>query len=106
MTPFEEDLKRALQRQQPGVDFTARVLSRCAREEAKAARGFWTVPLWRMTIAAALLLAAGGGTVYQQHEHEVQGQLAKRKLLLAVRIAGTKLQQVQRRVVESAQVEQ
>jgi hypothetical protein len=81
MTPFEEELKKALERQEPAA--------------------------WRLrAVAAALLIAAGGGTMYQQHEREVRGSAAKRKLILAVRIAGSKLQEVQQRVAESAEVEQ
>ena len=40
---------------------------------------------------------------YQEHEHQVKGMAAKRQLLLAMRIAGTKLQEVQQRVKESEQ---
>jgi hypothetical protein len=56
-------------------------------------------------VAAALLLVAGG-TLYEQHEREVRGMEAKRKLILAMRIAGTQLQKVQRRLEESEQLEQ
>jgi hypothetical protein len=49
---------------------------------------------------------AAGGTVYQRHAHEAKGLAAKRQLLLAVRIAGAKLQEVQQRVKESEQIEQ
>ena len=102
MTPFEEDLKRALERQEPAADFTARVLARCAVEDTKA-RGW--LRAWRLAAVAAALLVAAGGTVYQRHEREVRGLAAKRELILAVRIAGSKLQEVQQRVAESAEVE-
>jgi hypothetical protein len=106
MTPFEEELKQALQKQEPAANFTARVLDRCAAEDTKAHgrfwRTLWSTPVWRfgMATAAALLMAASG-TLYQQHEHEVKGMAAKQQLLLAMRIAGTKLQEVQQRVKES-----
>ena len=104
MTPFEEELKRALQRQEPAADFTVRVLARCAKAEAKHKLGFW--PMWRLGLASAIvaLLIMSGSTAYQQHEHTVKGLAAKHQLLLAMRIAGTKLQQVQERVKESEQV--
>jgi D-serine deaminase-like pyridoxal phosphate-dependent protein len=110
MTPFEEELRQALNRDDPGVDFTARVLARCAREDAQARRSlwrmFWTPQAWRLAALAAGLLVMAGGTAYEQHEHEARGMAAKRQLLLAMRIAGTKLQQVQERVKESEQIEQ
>jgi hypothetical protein len=112
MTPFEEELKQALRREEPGTDFTARVLARCAGADAKTRAGFWrnvwSVPTWRLGVATAAvaLLMLVGGTAYQQHEHEVKGLAAKRQLLLAMHIAGTKLQEVQQRVKESKQVAQ
>ncbi len=114
MTPFEEELKQALQRQEPSGDFTARVLARCAAEDAKKQsslwHSFWTAPAWRLGAVAAALVLVAGGTAYEQHERATQraarGMEAKRQLLLAVRIAGTKLQEVRQRVKESEQIEQ
>jgi hypothetical protein len=107
MTPFEDELKRALKRQEPAADFTARVLARCAHEETKARNGFWqtfwALPAWRLGAVAAALLIVAGGTVYEQREREVRGMAAKRKLILAMRIAGTKLQEVRQRVQESTE---
>jgi hypothetical protein len=104
MTPFEEELKRALQRQEPGADFTQRVLARCASEATPQKQfGFWQT--WRFTFATAALalLMLGGGVAYQQHERTVKGMAAKRQLLLAMRIAGNKLQQVQKKLKENEQ---
>jgi hypothetical protein len=110
MTPFEEELNQALRRQEPAADFTARVLARCAEEDAKSRavrwHMFWTAPSWRLGAIAAALLIAAGGTAYQQHEREVRGLAAKRKLLLAVRVAGSKLQEVEQRVADSLEAEQ
>jgi hypothetical protein len=114
MTPFEEELKQALKPQEPSGDFTARVLARCAEEDAKRRSGFWqsfwTAPAWRLGVVGAALFLVAGGTVYEQHEREIKrearGMEAKRQLLMAMRIAGTKLQQVRQRVQESEQTEQ
>ena len=108
MTPFEDELKQALGRQEPAADFTARVLARCAEEDAKKqARGLGWLS-WRGAMAAAvLLLSVAGGTVWeQQHEREVRGMAAKQQLLLAVKIVGSKLDEVQQRVKESEQEQQ
>jgi hypothetical protein len=55
------------------------------------------------TAAAAMMVA--GVTAYEQHEREVRGLAAKRQLILAMRIAGTKLQEVQQLVKQSEQSE-
>ncbi len=106
MRPFEEELKQALKRQEPAGDFTARVLARCAESDAEKPQGFWA--MWRLSLATATvaLVALTGGTLYEQHEHTVKGLAAKRQLLLAVHIAGSKLQLVEERVKESEQVSQ
>ena len=114
MTPFEEELKQALQRQEPVGDFTARVLARCAQEDARKRSGFWhsfwAAPAWRVSAVAAALVLVAGGTALEQHEREVKrqarGMEAKRQLVLAMRIAGAKLQEVRERVEESEQTEQ
>ena len=108
MMPFEEELRRALERREPSADFTQRVLSKVAAEPDGAGYWFNWLRAWRLVAVAAAVLAVAGGTVYQRHEHEVRGEEAKRKLLLAVRIAGSKLQEAQERVkeVESAEATQ
>ena len=106
MTPFEKQLQQALRRQEPSADFSARVLARCAADDASKRTVFW--PAWGMGLATAalVLLTIGGGALYQQHQREVRGMAAKRQLLLAMHIAGSKLQQVQERVQESEQPSQ
>jgi hypothetical protein len=103
MTPFEEELRQALKRREPAADFTARVLARAAEEDAPKNSGFWFS--WRLGLATATVavLTFSGGMVYQQHERSLKGMAAKRQLLIAMRITGTKLQQVQERVKESEQ---
>jgi anti-sigma-K factor RskA len=103
MIPFEEELRQALNRREPAADFTARVLARAAAEDAKKNSSFWFS--WRLGLATAAVavLTLSGGVVYQQHERSLRGLAAKRQLLIAIRITGTKLQQVQERVKESEQ---
>ena len=103
MTPFEEELRQALKRREPAADFTARVMARAAAEDAKRNSGFWFS--WRLGLATAAVavLTLSGGVAYKQHERSLKGMAAKRQLLIAMRITGTKLQQVQERVKESEQ---
>ena len=110
MTPFEEQLKRAMQRREPSRDFTARLLARAAelkreRETAKDVPWFKRLSLLRsfrgrlIPIWAALLIMLGG-VIYRQHEQTVHGKEAKQKLLVAIHIAGSKLRQAQQQVFE------
>ena len=102
MTPFEEELKRALTRREPPEDFTRRVLERTKRKpESEAGRWAWlqAARTWRVAAVMAGLLVMSGSAMYE-HERAVRGQAAKEKLMTAVRIAGVKFQQVRRHVLE------
>lgn len=101
MTPFEEELKRALARREPSEGFADRVLARVNAGRAQyTARGGLLQRLrsWRLVPVFAGALMITGGVAYQQHEHETRGEAAKKQLLLAMRIAGSKLQYAQSRV--------
>jgi uncharacterized protein HemX len=88
---LEDELRSALRRQEPSPDFTERVLARVAAAPVRRASRPWV--RWVAAIAAALLLAAGGFE-YRQY----QGERAKGQVLLAVRIAGGKLNKAHRKV--------
>jgi uridylate kinase len=81
---LEQELKQALARKEPAPDFDARVRRRAVR----------TIPRW-MAAAAAVVVIAGGGAVYRRHQ---QGEEAKEQVMLAMRIAGSKLNRVQAHV--------
>jgi hypothetical protein len=97
MTPFEEQLKQALARQEPSEDFTARVLAKVSSQRPPATARFWQ---WA-AIAAATLIIAGSAGFEHQYQQIRRGEVAKQQLLTALRIAGTKLQFAQTRVQES-----
>ncbi|HEX7359549.1 MAG TPA: hypothetical protein VF283_03560 [Bryobacteraceae bacterium] len=101
MTPFEAELKRALARREPSEDFSARVLARTQEKKVGQTIAF-RLPgrLLTWALAAALLLALGGGVAYQRHERAVRGQTAKRQLLLAMQIAGSKLHYARQQVMQ------
>src|SRR5436190_252762 len=88
MSEFEDDLRSALRREDPPSGFAQRVLSRTRPHAAPGRKGWIAVG-----IAACLLLSAGGFE-YRQYE----GRKAKQELLLALEIAGSKLNNVQKKV--------
>jgi hypothetical protein len=103
MTPFEEELRKALARREPAPDFTARVLARCRPKTSK-----WAAIWQRLLPIAAVFLLIAGGTIYQQRQRELQGIAAKRQLVLAMHIAGWKLHDARQHVMEldSAEAQQ
>jgi hypothetical protein len=115
MTRFEDELKNALRRQEPPQGFTDRVLARAAeigsRQVDHAWRDLWLkifdqplAPANLLRWATVTVLAAGlvvGGVHYRSVQRErAQGEAAKQRLLLALRIAGRKLQLAKTRVDE------
>ena len=88
---FEDELKSALRREDPSPDFPARVLARVAATPVR--RVTRSRIRWVAAVAAALLLAAGG-----LEYRDYRGELAKDQVLLAVRIAGSKLNKAQKKV--------
>ena len=91
MASFEDELKSALKRQEPSPDFAERVLARVAAAPVRRASQPWI--RWMAAVAAALLLAAGG----LEYRH-YRGERARDQVLLAVRIAGSKLNRAQKKV--------
>jgi hypothetical protein len=91
MREFEDELRSALRRQEPPAGFANRVL---ARTRPKGTRRSWVAA----AIAAGLLLSLGGFE-YRQYE----GRKAKRELLLALEIAGSKLSIAQAKISHLSQ---
>ena len=92
---FEDELRSAMRRKEPSPDFTAQVLARAWAAPGRRAPQPWV--RWVAGLAAALVLAVllgAGGLEYRRHE----GQRAKAQVLLAVRIAGGKLNKAQKKV--------
>jgi len=100
MNPFDEELKRALQRVDPPAGFADRVLARTARAERKnhasASKWTWFFGMgglrWAAACALCVLLAASGAIYEHDLQQRRRGEAAKEQLMLALRITGSKLQ--------------
>jgi hypothetical protein len=89
----EGELEYALRREEPPAGFAERVLSRVG--ERPAAR----LPFVQWAAAAALVAAVAGGFDYiGKQEQRAEGEAAKERVVLALHIAGTKLQLVQTKI--------
>jgi hypothetical protein len=93
MREFEEELRSALRRQEPPGGFADRVMAR-TRRKGTPRRASWVAA----AIAACLALGLGGFE-YRQYE----GRKAKRELVLALEIAGSKLSRAQAKVSQLSQ---
>lgn len=101
MTAFEDELRKAMARREPQAGFTAQVL---AKTEGRKSQGWLNrISIWRLAPVFALILLLSAGITYQQREHQARGEKAKQELLVALRIAGSKLHDVRAHIQEVEQ---
>jgi predicted acetyltransferase len=100
MSRLDDALREAFQSQDPGPDFTARVLRTAAGARPKEKENWWGALglRWAMAAALACVLLVGGSIEYRREQEERQGQRAKQQLVLALHIAGAKLNLARDRV--------
>ena len=101
MTHTDEDLKSALRRCEAPEGFTDRVLARVANEQAvestsrrESGLNIFSRPVlpWATVAVASVALIAGGIHYRNVQRERAQGEAAKQQLMLALRIASSKLQ--------------
>lgn len=90
---IEHDLKRALRPESPAPGFADRVLQRIEREERRK-RPVW----WRAAAASVMLTAVIGGWAAHEYAERREGERAKEQVLVALRIAGSKVRYAQQEV--------
>ncbi len=103
MTAFEEELRKAMAKREPPAGFTERVLAKTEGRSGKAQSWLSRIFGWRLAPVFALVLILSAGITYQRHEHTVRGEKAKQELLVALRIAGSKLHDVRVHIQEVEQ---
>jgi len=86
---LEDELRKALRREEPPAGFAERVLAVAAAQAEAPARPWWRFPPMRLVSVAggAVLLLAMAGAAYRQW----QGEMAKQRALVALGIAGGEL---------------
>jgi hypothetical protein len=103
MTAFEDELRKAMARREPPAEFTARVLAKTEVRSGKSQNWLNRIFGWRLAPVFALVLLLSAGITYQRHEQHVRGEKAKQELLVALRIAGSKLHDVRVHIQEVEQ---
>ncbi|HTS34180.1 MAG TPA: anti-sigma factor [Candidatus Solibacter sp.] len=116
MTLPENELKHALRRREPPEGFAERVLARVEQEGTRKTQkaresllDFFTRPILRWATVGAMCAVLVAGGFYYRHGQELraqreraQGEAAKQQLMLALRIAGSKLQIAKAKVIETS----
>ena len=93
MNQFERDLRESLRRREPPADFAAKVLARTRDTEVRS------VFSWRWLAIAALVVLMVGGTLFiQEQQRQVENEKTKQQLMVAMRITGSKIKEVQDRL--------
>ena len=93
MNQFERDLRESLRRREPPADFAAKVLARTRDTEVRS------VFSWRWLAVAALVVLMVGGTLFiQEQQRQVESERTKQQLMVAMRITGSKIKEVQDRL--------
>jgi hypothetical protein len=99
---LDRELKSALRRREPPPGFAERVMARTAAEGRDKPAGWreWLfrpfAVRWALASGLAGILVFAGVTEYQRR----QGEIAKARVVLALHIAGAKLNYAQRKVQE------
>ena len=113
MDHLEEQLKKALGKEDPPPGFSARVLARIAGRKKQQPATHWgsrffPYPAWRVALAGGLaclillggMMLMGGVARRQRQERErMRAEAAKNQLLLALRITSSELNRVRQVVV-------
>jgi hypothetical protein len=89
---MERDLREALRRREAPPGFAERVLARTQQPETRGHSWVW------LAAAALVLLMIGGIGVVQEQRRQAEGERAKQELMVAFRITGSKLRDVQERL--------
>ena len=97
MNQVERDLRESMHRRQPPPDFAERVLAKARQSESR-----WTPGAW-LAAAALIVLMIGGGAFLQIQHERAESAKAKEQLMVALRITGTKLRDVQERLIRIKQ---
>ena len=100
MTRLEDQLRAALQHEEPPAGFADRVLARAAKQDERRERSLWfqfrnmfaVHRLGWAAAAVAIVVVASGLGVRVEEQRRAEGEAAKRQVMLALRITGEKWQ--------------
>jgi hypothetical protein len=99
MDQFERELREQLQARSAPGGFADRVMARVPQRRAprETFLGFG-VPVWRWAVAAVLVAGMVVGGLEHDRQQRMAGERAREQVLLALRITGSTLRDVQQKV--------
>jgi hypothetical protein len=99
MNQFERELREQLQARSAPGGFADRVMARVPQRRAtrETFLGFG-VPVWRWAVAAVLVTGMVLGGLEHDRQQRMAGERAREQVLLALRITGSTLRDVQQKV--------
>jgi hypothetical protein len=100
MDEFEKELRDHLQARPAPAGFADGVMRRIEGRKPRRSWRFLWQPAWRWAAVAALVAMTVLGGLAREHQQRVAGERAREQVLLALRITGTTLNQVQHKVNE------
>jgi hypothetical protein len=94
---LEKELREHLRTRSAPAGFADRVMARIPAK--RSPRPAWvTQPVWRWAAIAAVLAVTVLGGVEHDRQQRIAGEHAREQVLLALRITGTTLREVQQKV--------
>lgn len=95
---FERELREQLQARSAPDGFADRVMERVPRRPVRRAWPRFGMPVWRWAVAAVLVAGMVVGGLERERERRIEGEQAREQVLLALRITGSTLRDVQQKV--------
>lgn len=97
MDDFEKELRAQLEVREAPEGFADRLMARVPMRPAPRMWGL-SLPVWRWAVAAAVVAAMVLGGVEREHQQRLAGERAREQVLLALRITGSTLRNVEQKV--------
>lgn len=98
MDEFEKEVREALQARPAPAGFADRLMRRIDPRKPRRTWTFLWQPAWRWAAVAVLLAMTALGGLEHERQQRIAGERARQQVLLALRITGTTLNQVQQKV--------
>ena len=102
---LEDDLRRALRRTEPPLDFANRVIAEVMRESKAGSQvpvvSRFPVKQWFAAAATVALVAAGGARYYQYQQQLAEAERAQAEVMLALQVTSDAFAIVQAKLQDS-----